>query len=73
MIAESHLKKEETLKLIKLFGNHKWQASASPARPTERSQQGTTAGVLVAVKNFVDNRPTAMATDPEGKLTPNAQ
>ena len=38
MIAETHLRKEDTLKLIKFFGQHKWQASASPARLTEKKR-----------------------------------
>ena len=47
--------------------------TASPARPTERSAKGNIAGVLVAIKNFLDNRPAAFAIDAEGRLTGNAQ
>ena len=47
--------------------------TASPARPTERSEDGTTAGVLVAVKQVLDNRPVTFASDVEGRITDNAQ
>ena len=39
----------------------------------ERRTTGTTAGVLVAAKNYLDNRPSSIAIDPEGKLTSNLQ
>ena len=71
--AETHQNKERTLALVKFFGAHGWRATASPARPTERSEEGTTGGVIVAVKNNIDNRPLSIATDAEGKLTANAQ
>ena len=53
--------------------NASWHATASPARPTERSERGTTASVSVAIKNFVDNRPTSICLDVEGTMTSNAQ
>ena len=59
--------------LANFFKAHKWMTTASPARPTERSADGTTAGVLVAIKNFLDNRPVSWASDPEGRITKNAQ
>ena len=71
--AESHQNKDRTIALVKFFGAHDWKATASPARPTERSEEGTTGGVLAAVKNNIDNRPLSIATDAEGKLTANAQ
>ena len=37
MLAEHHLDKEGTLKLLNFFGKNKWMSTASPARPTERS------------------------------------
>ena len=50
-----------------------WFATASPARPTERNKNGTTAGMGVAISNHVDNRPAATCTDAEGTLAANAQ
>ena len=47
--------------------------TASPARPTERRTKGNTAGVLVAIKTYLDNTPAAFAIDAEGRLTGNAQ
>ena len=73
MLAESHQNKMKTLQLIKFFEWHQWKAIASPARPTERSEHGNTAGVVVATKNFLDTRPPSIALDAEGKLTGNAQ
>ena len=73
LVAEHHKNKEQTLKLITFFGSNGWMATASPARPTERSETGTTAGVLTAVRNNIDNRPPSFATDAEGRTTPNAQ
>ena len=67
------MNREGTVKLDRFFGSNKWMATASPAPPTERSDKGTTAGVLVAAKNYLNNRPPAFAIDPEGKLTGNAQ
>ena len=55
------------------MGSNGWKATASPARPTERSDSGTTAGVLAAVNSYLDNRHPSFATDAEGKLTANAQ
>ena len=72
LLAEHHLHREGTLKLMNLLQKHKWRSTASPARPTERSEKGTTAGVLVAVKKNVDNRPVSFALDAEGRLTGNA-
>ena len=73
LLAEHHLHREGTLKLMNLLQKHKWRSTASPARPTERSEKGTTAGVLVAAKKIVDNRPVSFALDAEGRLTGNAQ
>ena len=73
MLAESHQNKMQTLQLIKFFEWNKWKATASPARPTEKSKHGNTAGVVVATKNFLDTRPPSIAIDAEGKLTGNAQ
>ena len=50
MLAEHHLDKEGTLNLINFFGKNKWMSTSSPARPLERSEKGTTSGVLVAIK-----------------------
>ena len=73
LLPEHHLDKAGTLKLMNFFGRNKWITTASPARPTERSEKGTTAGVMVGIKNFLDNRAVSFATDPEGRLTSNAQ
>ena len=73
LLAEHHLDKSGTIKLMNFFSKNKWMTTASPARPTERSENGTTAGVLVGIKNFLDNRAVSFATDPEGRLTSNAQ
>ena len=73
MLAEHHMNKEGTIKLNKFFGAHTLMATASPARPTERSAKGTTAGVLVAAKNYLDNMTVSIALDAEGKLTCNEQ
>ena len=73
MLAEHHNNEAGTIHLANQFGRHNWKVTASPARPTERSALGSTAGVLVGIKNFLDSRPPALATDAEGKLTSNAQ
>ena len=73
LLAEHHKNEAGTIHLANQFGRHNWKVTASPARPTERSALGNTAGVLVGIKNFLDSRPPAFATDAEGKLTSNAQ
>ena len=73
MLAEHHQNKEGTQQLNKFFVANKWMATASLARPIERSAKGTTAGVLVAARNYLDNRLASIAPDAEGKLTGNAQ
>ena len=65
MLAEHHMDRDGTLKLNRFSGSNKWLATASPARPTERSEKGTTAGVLVAAKIYLDTRPPSFANDPE--------
>ena len=73
MLAEQHRNIEGALKFSKFFSQHKWMVTASSARPTERSAKGNTAGVLVAIKKYLDNSPAAFAIDAEGRLTGNAQ
>ena len=55
--------------LLKLYRNNGWSATASPARPSERSEKGTTSGVSVAVKSYIDNRPASIRKDVEGSFT----
>jgi len=55
LLAEHHLNKEAMMKLIGFLCARGWRATASPARPTERNEKGTTAGVLAMVKNSIDN------------------
>ena len=57
LIAEHHQNREPTPKLIAFFGSNGWKATASPARPTERSEKGTTAGIIAAIENNIDNMP----------------
>ena len=73
MLAESHQHLLGTTQLTNFFRAHGWNATASPARPTERSEERNTAGVAVAITNHPDSMPVAFCTNPEGKLTPNAQ
>ena len=73
LLAEHHKDEAGTNKLIGFFGRFGWKATASPARPTERSGKGTTGGVVAAVKNHIDSRPPSFAIDIEGKLTDSAQ
>ena len=54
-MVEHRRNKEGTMQLISFFGAHGWRAIASPARLTERSDKGTTAGVIAAIKNHVDS------------------
>ena len=73
LLAETHKHLKQTLQMIQFFKKHGWDATASPARPSERSPLGNTAGVVVAVSNHADNRPVSFCTNPEGTLTSNAQ
>ena len=73
MFAEHHQHLVQLDALFNSFENNGWQATASAARPTERSDKGTTAGVLVAIKNHIDNRPAAICQDTEGRITKNGQ
>ena len=73
MLAESHKNLFGTKQMINFFKAHGWNATASPARPTLRSEEGNTAGVAVAISSHVDSRPVSFCTNPEGTLTANAQ
>jgi len=73
LLTEHHRNKEQTISFISFFGGKGWKATASPARPAERSDICTTAGVLAAIKGNIDNRLPSFATDVGGKLTPDAQ
>ena len=73
LLAEHHKNIAGTIQLVNQFSRHNWRVTASPARPTERSAEGNTGGVLVGIKNFLDSRPPSFATDAEGKITSNAQ
>ena len=57
LMAEHHLNSERMMNLVNFFGARGWKATASPARPTEKSDKGTTAGVIAMAKNHIDNRP----------------
>ena len=73
LLAEHHKNPAGTIQLANQFSRHNWRVTASPARPTERSAEGNTGGLLVGIKNYLDSRPPAFATDAEGTLTSNAQ
>ena len=73
MLAEHHQNLAQLEQVFNFFEKHGWQATASAARPTERSEKGTTAGVLVAIKHHIDNRPAAICQDIAGRITKNAQ
>ena len=73
LLAEHHKDEAGTNKLIGFFGRFGWKATASPARPTERSEAGNTGGVVAAIKNYLDTRPPSFAIDAERTLTGNAQ
>ena len=73
LVTETHCTAEENVALNKLLANHGWNTTTSAARPTERSEDGTTAGSLAAIQNNWSNRPLALCRDDLGKTTPNAQ
>ena len=52
LLAETHSSKKETNVFMQLLAKHRWHSTASPARPTSRSEKGTEGGVLAAVKDF---------------------
>ena len=58
--------------MIKEIAGMGWSATASPAMLTDRSENGTMARVLSAVRPFVDNRPSSCCKDEKGQLTDNA-
>ena len=73
LVTETHCTAEENVALTKLLANHGWITTTSAARPTERSEDGTTAGSLAAIQNNWSNRPSALRRGDLGKTTPNAQ
>ncbi len=73
LVTETNCTAEENVALSKLLANHGWNTTTSAARPTERSEDGTTAGSLAAIQNNWCNRPLALCRDDLGKTTPNAQ
>ena len=73
LVTETHLTAEENQALIKLMSTHGWNSTASAGRPTERSEEGTTAGSFAGIQNFHSNRPLTICKDELGKVTANAQ
>ena len=62
-----------SMESLGFFRNHSWPCTASPARLTNRSELGNTAGVSVAVRSQLDNRPVSICSGALGTRTPNAQ
>ena len=71
MLAETHQDRQKTLAMNAELGKLGWQATSSPAMESDKSIFGNIAGVTVAIKKFIDNRPSSDCIDVKGSLSEN--